>query len=400
MTATRQRPKVVVVGGPDVDLRLELMDRLRDDFELSAIGSNAALDTRFAEAGFRYNTYSLDRRINPVTDLRGLRQMVRMFKRVRPHIVHTYATKPGVWGRLAARVAGVPVIIGTLPGLGTLYASNDIVSRTIRLAYQPLQKLACRVSDLTIFQNQNDANQFIAAAVVPEDKSTIIPGSGVATDRFARARVPESKKKELRSELGIDADDLVVTMISRITRSKGALEFLEAARATRSHHPEVRFILIGPEDRGVDRLNSAELAELKRVVTCLGVRRDIVELLAVTDIFAFPSVYREGIPRVLLEAASMELPLVTTDLPGCNDVVENGANGFLVPAYDPVALTKAIVRLAEQPELRRRFGKVSRERVVEDFDLSLVADRTRSVYWQLLNLKGLLGEGRVLLKAS
>ena len=195
----------------------------------------------------------------------------------------------------------------------------------------------------------------------------------------------------LRSELRIQPDEIVVTMISRLIRSKGVLEFMDAARAVHLNYPHVRFLLIGPEDKeSIDRLDAVELTELKQTVIWPGVRRDIPAVLAISDIFAFPTAHGEGIPRVLMEAASMRLPIVTTDAPGCNEVVDNGINGFLIPVHDANALSQAILRLIKQPELRERFGDASRRRMVERFDLSVIATQTRLVYRQLLARKGLL----------
>jgi len=376
---------VLIMGGPDVDLRLELMGHLQADFEMLAAGTAIELQPRFVSAGFRYYPYPLGRTISPVADLYSIGYIWRMCRTLRPHIIHTFDAKPGVWGRLAARWAGVPVVIGTLPGLGSLYANDNLSTRLMRTIYQPLQKWSSHVSDLTIFQNGDDARQFIAAGVVPERKAMVIPGSGVATEVFAPARVSHTARMRLRDELGIQPDEIVVTMISRVIRSKGVLEFMAAAREVGASHPHLRFLLIGPDDdQSLDRLSEAELAQLKQVVTWPGPRRDIPTVLAISDIFVFPSAYREGIPRVLLEAASMGLPIITTDAPGCNEVVENGVNGFWVPAHDSAAISQAMVQLIAQPELRRRFGQASRQRVVARFDLSLIVQQTRSVYQQLL----------------
>lgn len=384
-------PKVLLVGGPDVDARLELMHCLKDTFNMSALGSQPTLHARFLAEGFDYTAYHLSRQINPLADLLTIGQLVLIFWRLKPQIVHAFDTKPGVWGCLAARWAGVPIVIGTLTGLGSLYVNDGLAIRSARMVYQTLQKLACRISDLSIFQNHDDAHQFTAIGVVSAPKAMVIPGSGVATDLFSPARVSEAERVQLRHELGIQPGEIVVTMISRVIRSKGVFEFLAAARHVRLGHPRVRFLLIGPEDGdSIDRLRAAELAQLKQVVTWPGPRRDIPTVLATSDIFVLPSAYREGIPRVLLEAASMGLPIVTTDSPGCNEVVEDDVNGFLVPARDAPALNQAILRLIEQPELRQRFGRVSRQRAVERFDLSVIAEQTRSVYRQLLARKALL----------
>ena len=385
------RPKVLLVGGPDIDARLELMHHLKDTFSISALGSLPTLHDRFLAEGFVYSSYRLGRQVNPLLDLWTLGQLVFMLSRLKPQIVHTFDTKPGVWARLAARLAGVPVIIGTLPGLGSLYASDNLKTRIVRIVYQRLQSLACRISDHTIFQNHEDARQFIAAGIVPEQKATVILGSGVSTDLYNPAQVSDLKQAKLRAELDIQPLEIVVTMVSRLIRSKGVLEFMAAAQEVDLRFPDAHFLLIGPEDDdSLDRLNSSELIQLKRAITCPGPRGDIPAVLAVSDIFVFPSAYREGIPRVLLEAASMGLPIVTTDSPGCNEVVEHGVNGYLVPVRDSAALSQAITRLIELPEMRQRFGRISRQRAVERFDLSIVADQMRSLYMQLLARKGLV----------
>ena len=369
------------------------MHCLKDAFNISALGSLPTLQDRFLVEGFSYSSYHLSRQVNPLSDLLTVGQLVLIFRKLKPQIVHTFDAKENVWGRMAARLAGVPIIIGTMTGLGALYARDSLKIRLIRLVYQPLLTLTCRFSDLTIFQNHDNAHQFITAGIVSKRKAPVILGSGVSTDLFAPSRVSDLEQAEIRAELDIQSDKIVVTMVSRVIRSKGVLEFIYAAQEVGARCPGVRFLLIGPEDfENVDRLNSEELTQLKQseAVTWPGPRRDIPGVLAMSDIFVLPTAFPEGIPRILLEAASMELPIITTDTPGCNEVVEHGVNGFLVPVGDPEALSQAIMRLIEQPELRKRFGRISRQRVIERFDISVVADQTSSVYRKLLERKALL----------
>ncbi len=384
-------PKVFLVGGPDVDARLDLMHRLNDDFDLTALGSVPILRDRFRAEGFDYIAYHLNRRVNPLSDLLTVGQLTSVFRKLRPQIVHAFDTKPGIWGCLAARLAGVPIVIGTLTGFGgSLYGNDSLKNRLVWSFYERLQTLACRLSDLSIFQNEDDAHECIATGVASQEKTKVILGSGVSTNFYAPDRVPSRERARLRFELRIQPDEIVVTMISRLIRSKGVLEFMDTARAVHLNHPHVRFLLIGSEDKeSIDRLDAVELTELKQTVIWPGPRRDISAVLATSDIFAFPTAHREGIPRVLMEAASMGLPIVTTDTPGCNEVVNNGINGFLIPVHDANALSQAILRLIKQPELRERFGAASRRRMVERFDLSVIATQTRMLYWQLLARKGL-----------
>jgi glycosyltransferase involved in cell wall biosynthesis len=383
------KPWVCLVGGPDVDARLDLMRLLSRDFDVFAAGTDARLAASFSEAGFRFRHYPMCRRVNPVLDVRSVWRLVRIFRAERPTIVHTFDTKPGVWGRIAARLAGVPVVVGTLPGLGSLYASPSWKRRLIRLVYEPLQSLASRWSDLTIVQNSDDARELERRGVVPRGCGTIIPGSGVRTDVFALSSSNGARSK-LRTDLGLDESGLVVTMVSRILRAKGVLDFAAAARMVREAEPGIAFLLVGPADAdSLDALTADELKELDRSVTWIGPRRDVKELLALSDVFVFPSFYREGIPRVLLEAASMGLPLVAAAGPGSNDVVEDGVNGLLVPPRDAAAIADAVLRLARAPDLRARFSREARECAVAQFDLSVVAEQTRSLYEALLSNKQL-----------
>jgi glycosyltransferase involved in cell wall biosynthesis len=255
-----------------------------------------------------------------------------------------------------------------------------------RLAYQPLQTLACRMADLTVFQNADDAHEFERRHVVTQDHSIVIPGSGVRTDLFAPGHSDAEPLQ--RAELELPDQGLVVVMISRILRSKGVLDFAAAARATRLADPTVNFLLVGPADPdSVDALTVRELEELRGSITWVGRRSDVRNVLALADIFVFPSYYREGIPRVLLEAASMGLPLIAADVPGSREVVEDGVNGFLVPPREPQAISEAVLRLADAHELRQRFGDNSRSRAVSLFDSSLVAERIESLYRTLLAAK-------------
>lgn len=389
-------PSLAFVGGPDVDSRLELMQALRDDFKCIAIGSSPTLCNRFSEAEFQYRWYTLDRRTNPLRDLVTLIQLWHIFSQLRPQIVHTFDTKPGVWGRLAARLAGVPTIVGTLPGLGTLYTQDRHSIHFVRAIYEPLQKLACNVSDVTIFQNQEDASQFVAARIVPASKVVVVHGSGVSTNRFNPSMISENERKQTKKALGILPNSLVVTMISRVIRSKGVLEFAEAARSVRQIHPSSSFLLIGPTDEeSTDRLTLQERVELAKCVIWPGARNDIPAILAATDVFVLPSFYREGIPRVLLEAAAMELPIVTTNSPGCRQVVEAGINGFLVSPRQSDTLVESILQLLANPELRKSFGYESRRRAKTHFDLAVIAEQMRSTYLMLLNDKGLLPKGEI-----
>jgi glycosyltransferase involved in cell wall biosynthesis len=383
--SSRLQPKVLIVGSEDVHARIELMRGLAGSYTLEAAGTSRDLAPAFARAGFPYHRYPLFRGVGPVSDVYALVALWRLMNRIQPDIVHAFDTKPGVYACLAARLAGVPVVLGTVTGLGSLYGEEGLRPRIVREVYEKLQRLASWHADLTFFQNQEDREEFVSRHVVPACKAVVIAGSGVRTDLLDPARISGAERHQVRESLGIPADALLVTMVSRVIRSKGVEDFAAAAQQVCQRFPGVHFLLVGAADKdSVDSFSASELGEFSRVVKWPGPRKDIPQILAASDLFVLPSYLREGIPRVLLEAASMGLPLITTDSPGCNDVVEDGVNGCLVPARDPEALSQAIVALLGQPEVRQRFGRTSRLRAIERFDLSVVVTQTSKHYRGLL----------------
>jgi len=375
---------VLYIGGPDVNTRIPLMQCL-NNFKIIAVGSSRNLKNEFSKAGFKFYLYTLHRGTNVFVDIYTILYLMRLFCLLKPDIVHTFDTKPGVLGRIAAKLVGVPVVIGTLPGLGGLYTNNSLSSRVKRKIYQPMQTLACRISDLTIFQNRDDLRQFVLAKIVQRKKSQIIYGSGVNTTFFDPDTITRQQHQSIRDEFGVPSDGLLITMITRLIRSKGVKEFSIAAGLVKNRYPNVIFLLVGPRDRDSgDSLADNELAYVKNHIYWAGARSDIVTILAASDFLVLPSFYREGIPRVLLEAASMRLPIITTNSPGCREVVEDGENGFLIPARNVEALADAIEALVKDKNLRHKYGLVSRKRVIQRFDLSVIANQTGNTYLDLL----------------
>ena len=383
------QPRVMLVGGPDVDSRIDLMRRLSRHFDLAAVGSDTTRRAQFAASGFAYHPYRLSRGTRPGTDVRSVAQLCRIFHRDRPDIVHTFDTKPCVLGRIAAAAARVPTIVGTLPGLGSLYSANGTDRSVIRRLYEKLQAAASRVSDVTIFQNTDDRDEFVRRGVVPLSQTMLLPGSGVCTERFDRSSVSQPARRDLRASLGIPEDAVLVTMVSRVIRSKGVMEFAEAARTVTAQLPQTRFLLVGSEDRGSgSHLTADDATLLENRVIWTRHRRDIDVVLAASDIFVLPTRYREGLPRVLLEAAAMQLPLVTTRMPGCRELVEGGVHGLLVPAGEAHWLALAISTLVGNAAMRARMGRAARDRVLGRFDLTSIAERTASLYLSLLARQG------------
>jgi glycosyltransferase involved in cell wall biosynthesis len=378
-------PRILIVDGPEADRRIRLMNRLGSSCRIVAAGSERGLEDRFRGTGIEYVYYPLRRGFNPAADLLALARLIQIVRRWKPDVVHGFSTKPSILGRIAGHVGSAPAVVGTVPGLGSLYVARGPLSRISRLLFDRGQKMAGRCAHATVFQNSDDARQFVDAGMVEADRAALIPGSGVDTGFYRPDRVSAGDRATLKGELGIRDGAPVVTMVSRVLRSKGVMEYAAAARELSSRCPDARFLLAGPDDRvSVEALTGSEREMLRGSLDWIGPRDDVRALLAVTDVFVLPTYYREGIPRVLLEAASMELPLVATRAPGCVEVVRDDVNGFLVPMRRSGEVADALARLLGDPGLRSRMGRASREIAVSRFDVDEIGRQTRGLYDHLL----------------
>ena len=322
-------------------------------------------------------------RISPLADVGTLAALVRVFRAERPDIVHTLAMKPVLYGAAAARLAGVPAVVGALTGLGYVFSSSDIKARLLR----PLVRRALRWAlggprDTCIVQNPDDA-ALIAGLGIERRRIVIVLGSGVDTARFVPSPEPEGP--------------LRATMVSRLLWDKGVREFVEAARLARARNPDVRFTLIGAPDEGNPA--AVPLAQLEGwraegLIEWQGHRDDIPAVWRESHIAVLPS-YREGLPKALLEAASCGRPVVAADAPGSREIARDGVSGLLVPPRDPAALAAAILRLAGDPALRARLGASGRTLVERKFSEERIASETLALWRRQLDEAGTVRSERV-----
>lgn len=388
---------IAFVGGPDISLRLELLKLVKcEGFNVLVIGSNRAEEKLFHMCEIPYYYYELHRSMLIIKDLGGILQLYKIFKRTRPDIIHAFDTIPAISGRIAAKAAGVPVIIGTITGMGSLFSFNNIRNMMLRVFYIIVQKIACGISDLTIFQNNDDLHYFVSKRIIPSSKSVVVKGSGVDLEKYSANKMDPDDVKKKEEELGIEKSYVKIFMISRLVKYKGVYEYLEAAKQVRMKYDHVQFYLAGPVDDTIASFSESEMRKYGNYVQYIGERNDIAGILYFADVVVLPTYYREGIPRVLLEAASMEKPLITTDMPGCKDVVEDGLNGFTVPTNNPQALSEAMEKLILDGNLRVKMGKLSRQIAIKEFSMDIIFKDTINIYRQLLNngRKHLLRSGR------
>jgi len=317
----------------------------------------------------------------PAHDARALAELVSIFRRLRPTIVHTHNPKPGLYGRVAARVARVPVVVNTVHGL---YAQRQDpwMRRTVVYSMERIAEL-CAHAELV--QNPEDI-ETLAHLGVPRRKLTLL-GNGIDLTRFDPSAVSADDARTARAELGAcDPDDVVIGLVGRLVREKGYLDVFEAARLLGNHIPRTRFAIIGDtDDEKHDALSADDRAQAERAgVRFLGGRSDMTRLYAGMDVHVLAS-HREGFPRSPMEAAAMGLPVVATNVRGCRQVVDDGATGRLVAAHDPRALAAAIAELADTPGLRHRFGAAARAKAVREFDDRRCVAITLETYRRLLS---------------
>ena len=305
--------------------------------------------------------------MNPLADLRMLRSLRRLLRRRRPDLLITSTAKPNVFGALAARLEGIESV-AMVTGLGYAFTRTTEGSRGARLQQRLAQfaatglfRLSTRFNTRVVFQNPDDADEFVRSGCLRDPgKIVITDGSGVDVDAFASAPLPSAP---------------VVLMVSRLLGNKGVREYAAAAAIVKRERPDVSFRLVGYVDVGPDGVRPREIEAWQRQgLEYLGPRNDVRPEIRESSLCVLPS-YREGTPRAVLEAMSMGRPIVTCDVPGCRETVEDGENGYLVPPRDPALLADRIVRLVSDGDARRRMGERSRAIAVDRYEVGRVNER-------------------------
>lgn len=309
------------------------------------------------------------RGLNPFTEFAKIWQLRSILKKIKPDIVHNIALKPVVLGSLAAQLAGVRNIVNAPVGMGYVFTSQENKARILRPIVNALIRYSLsRGNRRVIIENHDDLNNLVTGGFAKFDSIALIKGAGVDTKKFDYRPEPDGQVR--------------VIMVSRLLRDKGVQEFIDAAQLVRALDNSVRFVLVGDVDDGnPTSLSENEIADLRNSsnVTWLGERTDIAELLATSHIACLPS-YREGLPKSLIEAASVGRPIVTTDVPGCREVVTHMVNGLLIKPRNSNELAAAISKLVNDPNLRRTMGTESRKKAEAEFSNEIVIRQTNSVY--------------------
>jgi glycosyltransferase involved in cell wall biosynthesis len=383
-------PKVVHITTVDMSVRHLLLNQLlalRDaGFEVGAVSAAGPDLGPVRAAGVPHWPVSFTRRMTPLRDLMAAFQIWRLCRRERFTIVHTHQVKAALFGQIAARLAGVPIVVNTVHG----FYFHEHTPPLKRRAWIRLEEFCALFSDALLSQNREDITTAIETGICDAQKIEHI-GNGIDVRRFDRATVPGERLARLRGELGIPAGVPVVGFVGRLVEEKGLLELFAAIAQIRGRHPDLRFLVVGPVDSDMpDHLGPAAAARagIGDITVFAGYRDDMPDLYALMTVLVLPS-HREGLPRSPMEASSMGVPTVATEIRGCREVVRPDRNGYLVPVKDPSALAGAIDRILSDPPLAARLGTDAREMAVAEFDEQIIFQRVVAVYRRLLAAKGL-----------
>lgn len=364
------RPKLLYFVSEDwyfISHRLPLAEAARDKgYDVVVVTRLSDGKARLEQAGLRTVDFDVDRRsLNPFATIGSIVAFARILRRERPTIVHNVALKPAFIGGVASWLARVPNVVNAVAGLGWLYTTGG-VKRWLARAIRPM--LGGIFSHGTLIVQNPEDREFFHRTGVPLQQIELIRGAGVDTEQFAPSPEPP----------GIP----VVMLAARLLWDKGVGEFVDAARQLKARGIVARFVLVGGADVG----NPAAIAETavqswqsEGVIEWWGAKRDMPTAFRSANIVCLPS-YREGLPKVLLEAAASARAIVTTNVPGCREVVIDGVTGILAEARDADSLARAIQRLLSDPKLRTRLAMSGRERVERELSLRLVIEQTLAVY--------------------
>ena len=368
---------LIFLGGVDVSSRIELTNKLTPlGYNITIIGTEQK--DKFIKNGIKYKTYNMREEQNIVGDIKTIFNLRNILKNIKETtIVHAFDTKPTLFLPLASIGLKNIKVSRTITGMGRIFSEKNIKNRFLVHIYNTIQKTIKSRVDFTVFQNDDDAKYFSEHKLSPKNRSKIIKSSGINLKTFS-TEVNQNRVAQLINELSIDTTQKTFILISRMVKQKGIITYLKAAKICHESGYKYNFLLVGQLDEHKS-IELDEIEEYSRYVNYLGRREEVKELLALSDIFILPTYYREGVPRVLLEASAMGLGLITTNMPGCKDVVQDEYNGKLIEINNENDLSSKMICMAEN-EKKLKLYQENTKKKVEEFDLNLVVDNYHNVY--------------------
>lgn len=349
--------------------RLEFASAMRDAaYEMHIICACKEPDIIdfFAAEKFYFHPLSITRSgLNPFKELFAFISIYRLFRKIKPDIVYTVSIKAVIYGGLIARITGIKAVLVTISGLGYVFINKSIKARLFQKLSLFFYKIAFRHKNIkVIFQNRDDMGYFLSIPVIEKDKALLIKGVGVNLTEFH----PSSDEPE---------EPIRVAMVARLLRDKGVYEFIEAAKIIKARNYNITMQLVGEIDpQNPASLTTAEIESLvaEKVVVWDGHSNEIANIYRKSHIACLPS-YREGLPKSLMEALACGLPIVTTDVPGCREIICDGTNGIIVPAQDGEAIAEAIIKLAKNPVMRQSMRIASRAIAENEYNVHKITEQ-------------------------
>ena len=315
--------------------------------------------------------------INPIYELYILFRIIKLYKKIKPDIVHHVAAKPIIYGSIAAKLNKIKSVLNAPVGLGFVFSSETIKARALRPILKFLLKSFINshrgknMRNKVVFENYDDLNYFIEIGAVIPKYGCVIRGAGVKVDKIFHSKnyrkVP------------------TITLVARMLKDKGIYEFVSAARKLKAHKVNAKFLLVGDTDPyNPSSLKKSTLKEWddEKIINWMGWINNIESVLKETDILCLPS-YREGLPKSLIEGAAFGLPIITTNTVGCRDVVEDGVNGYLVPIKNIDKLASKLSKLIKSRNLREKMGKESHKIALSKFSSTIINSETLKLYDEL-----------------
>ncbi len=355
--------KIIVLANTSwylINFRLNLMLALQSKgYEVVAIAPTDTYSTCFAKHGIRYVNITMDNHgINPLTDSVFIINLLTLFNQQKPTVILSFTPKCNIYAGFAAGLLNIP-IINTISGLGTAFINVNWLTYLVQWLY----KLALLKSTNVFFQNKDDLALFLQHKLIKQKQIALISGSGVDVDRFSPAPIAKNNNKS-------NGKPFIFLCVARLLKEKGIIELVEATRSLKQEYPTMECHLLGELDITNPSAISANTLQTwidEGIITYLGMTDNVLDFLRQADCVILPS-YREGVPRSLLEAASVGKPIITTNAVGCREVVDDGINGFLCAVKDSAALKQKMLQILLLPEMERlTMGKNGRDKMLKQF---------------------------------
>jgi len=378
--------QVCAVDSTAKNLLFELMKALKNDgFEVSLACKKGKYYNIFVRNGIKFYDISVARGYNPIKHLISIFKLTKLIRKEKFDVVHSHTTAASLDGCIAAKLAGVPIILYTIHGFG--FTEN--YPYILKKFYILVERLKCRLSTLIFTQSEEDRITAIKEGITVPGKILTI-SNGIDLAKFSKEYTKISKSK-IYNKFGIPKDAILLTIVARLSRIKGYIDLFNAMNQVMKNVTNLYLLIVGGVPEGEPHPLSKEYLislisndEFKKRIVFAGVQDDVQDILAVSDIFILPS-YKEGMPRSIIEAMAMELPVIATNIRGSREEVVDGETGILVPVGDVNALSNAVIKLAKDSKLRKTMGKKGRERAEKYFDESKVIEKQIMMIERLLN---------------